>query len=57
MAREEPDEFLRHLQDIVERLDHLSVQLATMNKSNAKLLAAINANTEATNRLLRSSER
>ena len=27
MVRKEPDEFLRYLQEIVERLDHLSVQL------------------------------
>ena len=57
MAREEPDEFLRHLQHIVERLDHLSGQLTTMTKSNAQLLKAINTNTQATNRLLRSPGR
>jgi prefoldin subunit 5 len=57
MAREQPDEFLRHLQDIVERLEHLRGQLATMHKSNKELLKAINANPKATNELLRASER
>ena len=57
MVRKEPDEFLRYLQEIVERLDHLSVQLGTMHKSNKELLAAINKNTAATNKILGSSER
>lgn len=57
MVRKEPDEFRRQLQDIVERLDHLSVQLRAIHKSNKELLAAINKNTAAANRILGSSER
>jgi len=57
MARKEPDEFLRQVEDIVDRLDHMSVQLAEIHKSNKDLLAAITKNTAATNKILRSSER
>ena len=57
MGRQEPDEGLQHdLKDIVERLDRMSDWVVAMNENNAMLLKAINANMEATNELLRTSQ-